>query len=173
MSGCSEHPRRSPADLEQVGQDPAYLGGIGDERDELHLRATLGTGHDFQFVHLGKQPCPGFPAGARADFLILRGIRGLRRLNGLSAILVHRRASAEGGNDGSAGVPSRGRTVVVNDGGAITALYHFSSTRDRAGQGGRVLSRRRLAAGRSTALRPFPPRDPEGFELSFTVDAIP
>ena len=43
----------------------------------------------------------------------------------------------------------------------------------RAGQGGQVLSRCRLAAGRSTALRPFPPRDPEGFELSFTVDAIP
>jgi hypothetical protein len=30
-------PRRSPADFEQVAQDPAYLRGIGDERDEVHL----------------------------------------------------------------------------------------------------------------------------------------
>ena len=29
-------PRRSPANFEQVAQDPAYLRGVGDERDELH-----------------------------------------------------------------------------------------------------------------------------------------
>ena len=60
--GAIDHPARSP-----------------------HRRrpATVpGTGHDVQLVHLCEQPCPGFPAGGRADLavqwpalgLILRGI---------------------------------------------------------------------------------------------------
>jgi hypothetical protein len=32
--------RRSPADLDEVAKDPAYLRGISDKRDELHLLAT-------------------------------------------------------------------------------------------------------------------------------------
>ena len=35
--------RRSPADLQQVAQDLAYLSGVGDDRGEPHLGPTPGT----------------------------------------------------------------------------------------------------------------------------------
>jgi len=81
----------------QAVDDLADLGWIENDRDHFHPASTHGTGHDVQFVHLGEQPCPCFPAGQRADFLILRGIRGRGRLSGLSAIPVLGRASAECG----------------------------------------------------------------------------
>ena len=37
--------RRSPADLQQVAQDLAYLSGVGDDRGEPHLGPAPGTEH--------------------------------------------------------------------------------------------------------------------------------
>ena len=102
-NGAIDHPARSPRRrrpatvLGKTRNDLADLGGIENDSDHFHPASALGTGQDVQFVHLGKQPCPGFPAGARADFLILRGIRGRGRLSGLSAIPVLRGASTECG----------------------------------------------------------------------------
>jgi len=118
-NGAIDHPARSPRRrrpatvLGKTRNDLVDLGGIENDSDHFHPASALGTGQDVQFVHLGKQPCPGFPAGARADFLILRGIRGRGGLNGRSAIPVHRRASAQGGAV-FPGAPSPGRIQAIS-----------------------------------------------------------
>ena len=89
--------RRSPALPGQTAYDLADLGWIENGGDHRHSASAFGTAHDVQFVHLGKQPCPRFPAGARADVLILQGIRGRGRRSGLSAVPVPGGASAECG----------------------------------------------------------------------------
>ena len=116
--GAIDHPARSPRRrrpatvLGKTRNDLADLGWIENDSDHRHPASAFGTGHDVQFVHLGKQPCPGFPAGARADFLILRGIRGRGRLSGLSAIPVLGRASTECGAV-FPGAPSPGRIQSI------------------------------------------------------------
>ena len=103
--GAIDHPSRSPRrrrpatvpgktrnDPEGCASSLADLGGIENDRNHFHPASASGTGQDVQFVHLGQQPCPGFPAGARADVavqwpalgLILRIIRGCGRLSGPS-----------------------------------------------------------------------------------------
>ncbi len=83
--GAIDHPARSPhrrrpaTVLGKTPNDPADLGWIENDSDHRRPASAVGTGHDVQFVHLGKQPCPGFAAGARAEFLILQGIRGCWR----------------------------------------------------------------------------------------------
>jgi hypothetical protein len=84
--------RRRPATVPgKTVDDLADLGGIENDSNHRHPASALGTGHDVQFVNLGKQSCPGFPAGGCADLavqwpalgLILQGPRRRGRLNSL------------------------------------------------------------------------------------------
>jgi hypothetical protein len=53
--------------LGKTSNDISDLGWIEDDSDHFHPASALRTGHDVQFVRLGKQPCPGFSAGGRAE----------------------------------------------------------------------------------------------------------
>ena len=82
----SPHRRRPATVLGKAADNLADLGWIENDSDHFLLASASGKGHDVQLVHLGEQPCPGSPAGQRADVLILRGTRRRGRRNGLSAI---------------------------------------------------------------------------------------
>ena len=74
--GAIDHPSRSPRRRRpatvpgKTRNDLADLGGIENDRNHFHPASASGTGQDVQFVHLGTQPCPGFPAGPRADLAV-------------------------------------------------------------------------------------------------------
>lgn len=81
----------------QADDDLLDLGWIENDDDHRYPGSAQGSGRHVNPVDLGQQPCPCLPAGERAEFLILRGFRGLGSVSGLSSIAVLGRTTAECG----------------------------------------------------------------------------